>query len=238
LGRWQEGSLLRADRLIAISEDIRKELLGLGVEDARIRVIPNGVDVPTDTWEANTPHRYGAACVANLSQQPLKGLDILIEAWVIVTKAHGPVRLVICGRGNPTSLIRLAEGHGVSEFIEFAGSVQDVTSILLQADCFVLPSRVEGMSNALLEAMALGMPCVATSVSGSIDLIHSERNGMIVPVEDPVALANAILTVLGSQAARANLGHEARVSIETGYTTECMVRRYRDILAELDPRSQ
>jgi len=199
-------------------------------------MVPNGVDLPTEKWEASTQHRYGAACIANLSQQPLKGLDILIEAWAMVIKARGPVRLVICGRGNPTSLIRLARQHGVSEFIEFAGSVQDVTSILLKADSFVLPSRVEGMSNALLEAMALGMPCVATSVSGSVDLIHEERNGMIVPVENPVALANAILTVLGSQATRVNLGREARRSIETGYTTERMVGRYGAVLAELDPR--
>jgi len=233
----QKKGSIEARRSVAISEGIRQELLALGVEDSRIRLIPNGVDIPTKKWDAQARHRYGAACVANLSQQPLKGLDILIEAWATVIKTHGPVQLVVCGRGNPASLIRLAQRRGVAEFIDFAGSVQDVTSILLQADTFVLPSRVEGMSNALLEAMALGMPCVATSVSGSVDVIDSGRNGMLVPVEDPTALAEALLTVLGSQVTRADLGREARRCIEAGYTTERMISRYRDVLAELDASS-
>jgi len=92
------------------------------------------------------------------------------------------------------------------------------------------------MSNALLEAMALGMPCVATSVSGSVDLIDNGRNGFLVPGENPAALANAVLTVLGSQATGASLGREARRRIEMAYTTERMINRYRDVLTELDPR--
>jgi glycosyltransferase involved in cell wall biosynthesis len=210
--------------------------LALGVEESRIKTIPNGVDVPTVVWKAEDHHRYAAVCIGNISQQPLKGLDVLIEAWAIVTKARGPLRLVIGGRGNATSLIRLAERSGVGELVEFPGQLQDVTSVLLQADLFVLPSRVEGMSNSLLEAMALGMPCVATSVSGSVDLINNGRNGMLVPVDNPLALASTISTVLSSEETRANLGREARRSIEMGYTTERMVGRYRDVLREVDPR--
>jgi glycosyltransferase involved in cell wall biosynthesis len=235
MGRWQRQHLLAADRIVAISRDIREQLLFCGVQESRIRLIPNGVDVPKEKWDANDPHRYGAVCIANLSQQPLKGLDVLIEAWAIVRKAQGPVQLVVCGRGNATSLIELAHRYGVGELIEFKGSVENVTSILVQADLFVLPSRVEGMSNVLLEAMAVGMPCVATSVSGSVDLIDHGRNGMLVPVEDPMALAKAISAVLSSQATRANLGREARRCIEKSYTTEHMISRYRDVLGELDP---
>src|SRR5437879_11187431 len=84
VGHWQKRSLLRADRVVAISEDIRDELLALGVDESRIRLIPNGVDVPTEEWDPYASHFYGAACIANVSQQPLKGLDILIEAWAIV----------------------------------------------------------------------------------------------------------------------------------------------------------
>jgi len=236
VGRWQKESLLQADRVVAISEDIRKELLALGVEDYRIRMIPNGVDVPKEEWKADAHHRYGAVCIANFSQQPLKGLDVLVEAWaIVVAKAHGPVHLVICGRGNATSLIQLAQRHGIRELIEFRGSVHDVTSILLQSDVFVLPSRVEGMSNALLEAMALGMPCVATSVSGSADLIDSGRNGVLVPVENPGALAGAIVDVLSNPAMQVRIGLEARRTIERAYTTEVMARKYKALLEELSP---
>ena len=235
VARWQQESLLAADRIVAISQDIRKQLVLHGVDDSRIRVIPNGVDVPVETWAGHEPHRYAAVCVANLSQQPLKGLDVLVEAWALVTRDQGPSRLLICGRGNPSPLLRLAQRHGVREFVEFAGFVKDVTPTLLQAALFVLPSRVDGMSNALLEAMALGMPCVATSVSGSVDLIDSGRNGILVPVEDPLALANAIVGVLGKPHIQAQLGVEARRTIQGGYTTELMAGRYQRLLAELAP---
>jgi len=234
VGRWQRESLLSADRLIAISEDIRKELLALGVDQSRIRMIPNGVDVPTAQWDTVAPHRYAAICIANLSQQPLKGLDVLIEAWALVIRARGATQLLLGGGGNPSSLIKLAEHFGVEQFIEFAGSMRDVTSAMLQADVFVLPSRVEGMSNALLEAMALGMPCVVTAVSGNVDLIKNGRNGILVPPENPVALSDALLTLLHESTARVNLGREARRSIEMGYTTTHMLNRYRDVLSELD----
>lgn len=235
VARWQHESLLAADRIVAISQDIRQQLVQHGVDESRIRVIPNGVDVPVERWDGHAPHRYAAVCVANLSQQPLKGLDVLVEAWALVTRDRGPSRLLLCGRGNPSTLIRLAQRHGVRESVEFAGFVRDVTPTLLQAALFVLPSRVDGMSNALLEAMALGMPCVATSVSGSVDLIDSGRNGILVPVENPRALASAIVGVLGKPTTQAQLGLEARRTIEGGYTTELMVRKYELLLTELAP---
>ena len=236
LGRWQQKELLQADRLVAISSDIRAELQWLGAPDSRIRVIPNGVDLPSVQWDPELQHDVAAVCVANLSQQPLKGLDILVAAWPLVVSARGPARLMICGRGDSTTLRELADRHNVGGLIEFVGDVRDLTSILLRSEVFVLPSRVEGMSNALLEAMALGMPCVATAVSGSVDLIRNGRNGILVPSEDHRALAHALVSTLTSQTVRKTLGREARRTIQHGYTTERMVDQYRGLLGELDTR--
>ena len=236
LGRWQQKELLRADRLVAISSDIRAELQRLGAPDSRIRVIANGVDLPSVQWDPELQHNVAAVCVANLSQQPLKGLDILVAAWTLVVSARGPARLVICGRGDATTLRQLAGRHNVDRLIEFVGDVRDVTSQLLRSELFVLPSRDEGMSNALLEAMALGMPCIATAVSGSIDLIENGRNGILVPSEDHRALAHALVSMLTSQTVRKTLGREARRTIQNGYTTKRMVDQYRALLGELDTR--
>ena len=233
IARWQRRALLGADRVIAISESIRQELLALGVEPTRIRLIPNGVDIPTKTWQAQSAHLYAAVCVANLSQQPLKGLDVLIEAWGMVVRERKSIRLAIGGKGDSTVLVKLASECGVAEYVDFLGPVQDVGSLLQQAEAFVLPSRVEGMSNALLEAMALGMPCVATAVSGSVDLIDHERSGLLVQPANARALADAILYVLGSASLRAKLGQAARRHAQAHYTTDMMLQRYRKVLAEL-----
>ena len=233
IAQWQRRALLDADRVIAISESIREELLALGVEPARIRLIPNGVDIPTKTWESQSAHLYGAVCVANLSQQPLKGLDVLIEAWGMVVRERSAIRLAIGGKGDSTMLVKLASECGVAKYVDFLGPVEDVTSLLQQAEAFVLPSRVEGMSNALLEAMALGMPCVATAVSGSVDLIEHERSGLLVPPANARALADAIIYLLGSASLRAKLGQAARRRTQAHYATDMMVQRYREVLSEL-----
>ncbi|OLC43990.1 MAG: hypothetical protein AUH75_01950 [Gemmatimonadetes bacterium 13_1_40CM_4_65_7] len=203
------------------------------MEESRVRVIPNGVDLPAVRWKDDHPHPYSVACVANISQQPLKGLDVLLEAWAQAVKLH-PGRLVIYGRGNPTSLVHLARALDIHDSVEFAGRVDDVTSRLLTAEIFVLPSRVEGMSNALLEAMSLGMPCVATAVSGSVDLIQTGRNGLLVEPGDPSSLALAIVKLLRSSAIRAQFGRAARESIERNFTTEMMIMNYLEVLAEVD----
>ncbi len=235
VARWQKASLLSADRLIAISTDIRRQLLSLGVQESQIRFIPNGVDIPPEQW-TDRDHLHAAGCVANLSQQPLKGLDVLVEAWALVAKDYPTARLVIYGRGSSASLIRLADALGVQDKIDFAGSVRDVGTRLLEAGMFVLPSRVEGMSNALLEAMSLGMPCIATAVSGNVDLIQTGRNGLLVQPGDPNSLALAIVKLLRSPAIRAQFGRAARESIERNFTTEIMISNYQNVLAEFDQR--
>src|SRR6266581_1328634 len=214
IASWQRRALLRADRIVAISGHVRKQIVALGVDESRITLIPNGVDLPAKQWEVAAAHVRAAVCVANLSQQPLKGLDVLIEAWGSLVKEIGQRHhLMICGRGDSTTLAALARGQGVQDLVTFAGFVVNVEPILLESSLFVLPSRFEGMSNALLEAMALGMPCVSTAVSGSTDLIESGRNGILVPVDNPIALAEALIEVLGNKAMQSRLGIEARRTI-------------------------
>jgi len=135
----------------------------------------------------------------------------------------------------------MAAELSIQDTVEFLGWRSDVIDLLRQSWGFVLPSRNEGMPNALLEAMACGLPCVATRVSGSEDIIADGRNGILVESEQPTQLADALRRLIQDTELAERLGREARVTVVREHQLVQMVERhlalYREILAENDKGS-
>jgi glycosyltransferase involved in cell wall biosynthesis len=223
---------LRADRIVAVNKRIVDELRQAGVPAERIAVIPNGVDV----------NGLGCRCDYGLTSplvavfvgrlHPQKGLDVLIAAFAEVVRSRPGIgwRLWLLGDGpSRPELETMAQQMGVAQDVKFWGQVDNVSTLLDRADIFVLPSRAEGMSNALLEAMAHGLPCVATRISGNTDLIQHGENGLLVQPESETALAEAMLNLADDEMLRRRVGRAARETVETGYSMDSIAQRYVEL---------
>src|SRR5262249_33380621 len=135
-----------------------------------LQLIPNSVDIarfhPPSEEPLSGQRSQTVVCTARLCYQ--KGLDVLLEAWHLVQKELPKARLIIAGNGPlQTSLVNMTRSLDIEESVEFLGPQSDILAVLYRGSIATLPSRWEGMPNAVLEAMACGLPCVATCVSGS-----------------------------------------------------------------------
>ena len=207
---------------VANSDAVREQTVRReGVPPERIRVIPNAVDVerfrpaaPGERETLRTRLGFPAAgpligCVANL--RPVKGHRVLIEAFAAVCARVPDARLALVGEGPlENSLRERARELGVLDRVHFLGLRQDVPDLMRAFDTLVLASHSEGFSNALLEAMASGLPTVATAVGGNPELLADEGLGVLVPASDPVAMAVALGDLLTSPDRCRRLGAAAR----------------------------
>lgn len=198
------------------------------------QLVPNGVDIArfqpvSDEGEKRT---QTVVCVSNARYE--KGLDVLLQAWRLVQQRQPEAKLVILGDGPmQDQLDHMADALKISQSVEFAGLRNDVPEQLHRGLISVLPSRWEGMPNALLEAMASGLACVATRVSGSEDVIQHGVNGLLVEVENYEEMAQALVTLLRDPALTRKYGAEARTTIEQDYTLEHALNRYTSIYRRL-----
>jgi glycosyltransferase involved in cell wall biosynthesis len=166
----------------------------------------------------------------------IKGHRFLVDALAHLNNEQQNLHLVIIGTGDQhDALLRQAEQAGISHAIHLLGHREDIEVCLAGFDCFVLPSLNEGMGRALVEAMAAGLPVIASRVGGIPALIENGKNGILVPAGDSSALANAIRKVIDDAAWAAELGTHARDSIDASYGIPAMVRSiestYRKALA-------
>ncbi|HEU5382647.1 MAG TPA: glycosyltransferase family 4 protein [Ktedonobacteraceae bacterium] len=214
-------------RLIVLSTRMHASLKQYGLDGAEVLLIPNGVD--TEHFQPCLTQQEAHAtvvCVAKLRYQ--KGLDILLQAWRQVLKQMPAARLFIVGDGPLlVSLYHLASNLEIAHSVEFTGFCSDVALYLQRARIAVLPSRWEGMPNALLEAMACGLACVATYVSGSEDLLQNGRYGVLVEPEDAEKLAEALLLLLRKPDLARHYGQLARKHIEQNFAFHQVMCRYQ-----------
>jgi glycosyltransferase involved in cell wall biosynthesis len=158
------------------------------------------------------------AVVANLRAE--KGHDVLIDAAPRIVAAHPEVEFVFAGDGpQAAALVDRARARGIADRIQFLGQCRNVPEILASTDLFVLPSRTEALPNAVIEAMAAGLPVVASDVGGIPELIAHGTSGWLVPPGHSDALADAIVALLDDSALARKLGAAAadRVSREFGF---------------------
>src|SRR5260370_24515814 len=173
-------------------------------------------------------------CVARLDYA--KGVDGLLHAWGRMIRepaewrAHLKPRLHLVGKGVcGAQMERIVAALGIQDSVEFLGSRADVVDLLQQSWGFVMPSRWEGMPNALLEAMACGLPCVATRVSGSEDIIADGVNGLLVEPEQPAEMAQALRRIIEDPDLTQRLGQEGRTSVVRDYQLISVVKQCLEV---------
>ncbi len=196
------------------------------------QLIPNGVDTkrfyPTSDMSLEEKRAQTVVCVSKLRYE--KGVDVLLQAWYLVQQQVPQARLLVVGSGPiQPQLTQMAEALGIRESIEFAGLQTDVVAQLHRAGIAILPSRWEGMPNAVLEAMACGISCIATRVSGSEDIIQQGANGLLVEVEDYEAMAEALITLLCDTTLAERCGQAARATVEQRYSLEHITDMYIEL---------
>jgi glycosyltransferase involved in cell wall biosynthesis len=215
---------------------------------SKIKVHYNGVSLPDLNKErpplasmASSSVEVWIGIVASLT--PVKRHDLIIQAFAQLL-AKSPLmnaRLLLLGEGpQRAELERLAQSCGVAGSVQFEGAVTDVDAYLRHLDIGVLCSDREGLSNAILEYMAYGLPVVATDVGGNCELVSSS-NGILVPANDASALASAMGQLANSAELRARLGLASRQKVEASFSWENSMRDlenyYRDLLPHAEVRS-
>ena len=214
-----------ADAVVALSPAIRAELEAAGYDPARIHDLPNGVPVPEIPWSPRQGWQEAPVVVFVGRLAPEKNLGMLVAAWPLVREAYPQARLVLVGEGPERANLEAQIGRlGMHGAIELAGPKSDPTPLLRSADLFVLPSREEGMSVALLEAMALGVPAVASDIPGNRGLVDHGEHGLLFAPGDPKAAAAAILAAWADPEAALLRAGAARRRVVERYSIEAMAR--------------
>lgn len=203
--------------------------------DKNIFSIPNLLELPTETWSPSRTCRPEEKLIVSVGRfASEKGHRYLIEALSLLDREDVAWRCTFLGEGElETELRSHTAAHGLSEWVTFPGFCKDVFSVLLTADVFVLPSLHESSPNALIEAMGIGMPCIASNVGGVVDLIEDEKNGIRVPPQDPTALAAALHRVLTDPNFAIELGRNARTTIQQKFDSARSIQKLEEIYVGL-----
>jgi glycosyltransferase involved in cell wall biosynthesis len=230
---------LAADRVLVNALCVRDLVLREGVEPDRVVVVRNGVDLDAlertarDADDPALPPGAWITCVANM-HHPVKGQTDLLVALREVLREHPDARLALVGDGVRRPLLeRLAGQLGVSSRVHFLGFRLDGAAILARTAVAVSASYAEGISNAILEAMALRLPVVATAVGGSPELVREGRTGFLVPPGAPGALARRLSDLLADAGLRHRMGERGRRVVEREFDVAQMRLGYDALYDEL-----
>jgi glycosyltransferase involved in cell wall biosynthesis len=238
--------LQRVSKWIALSHEMADELATLKIPYEKITIIPNSTEIPIEAaYDEGTKVRSRRELsrsmdkigifVGRLSEE--KNLDVLIHAWSAVVKEYPDAHLLLLGEGgsyrNVESKLRTqVDRLALDKSIHFLGHVDNVKEYMLASDVFVLPSRTEGMSNSLVEALACGAAIVATNIPANSEICEDEVNSLLVPVGVDTDLSNAILRILESPDLARKIGTEARLKAEHDLSVDAMVGAYLKVYHE------
>jgi glycosyltransferase involved in cell wall biosynthesis len=230
--RLIRSTLRRAALVVALSPGWERALLA--ITNCSTTVIPNAVPIPTQAAEPSLPPRI--VTLGKLGDG--KGSRVLVQALAALDERHGEARLVLAGHGDRAPVLAEARRLGVEQRVELPGWIgpDERHRTLAGATIFALPSREEGMPVALLEAMAYGLPVVATPVGSVPDVVSEGRSGFLVPPDDVQALAQRLHALLDDPAAARRMGAEGRrqmrerhdihvVAAQVGNALDAVLRR-------------
>jgi glycosyltransferase involved in cell wall biosynthesis len=245
-GQWlQNLSNMWATAIIANSHAARQECLQRDkfVTEKKIQVIYNGIDTERYIAKIDRIHKKRTLHIPEDSRvvgiiaslQPRKRHQDFLNAAVRVLQTYPRTVFLIVGRddGIKSELETLAKDLGIQEVVIFAGERFDIPEILSILDVQVLSSSVEGLSNAILEGMAAGKPIVATQIAGNSELVVYEETGLLVPSEDPNALADAINRLLGDPKLRDRMGRAGKQRVATLFQMERMIQQTEALYQKL-----
>ncbi|MBI5777256.1 MAG: glycosyltransferase family 4 protein, partial [Nitrospirae bacterium] len=242
-----------ADVVFAVSRNVEVSLKAGGVKPEHIHVLHSGIDlalVPVSPSGAEFRRRHGIpptapllGTVANLF--PRKGYDVMCRALSVLRRRRPGIHYLIVGTGDPgyeQTLRALVQSLGLGGQVHFAGFQEPVYPALAAMDVYVHPAIMEGFGIALLEAMAMAKPVVATTTGGIPDIVVHEETGLLVAPGDPEALASAVGVLLDDTSRWAVLGKAGRQRVERLFTVDAMVSKltacYEDVIREHGSRAQ
>jgi glycosyltransferase involved in cell wall biosynthesis len=230
--------------VVAISEEVRRRLLDAGVRSERVAVIRSGVEPPAGlpgaAGRAAARARLGVdgelviGIVAALERR--KGHDVLLRALATLDGAPR-WRCLVCGGGSQhEALQRLAADLGIAARVRFMGEQPQVADVLAALDVFVMPSRHEGLGVAVLEAMAMSLPVIASAVGGIPEAVKPRETGLLVPPDDPAALAAALNELLLDVEKAKRMGVAGRERVLAEFSMEEMASRYERLYDDVSRR--
>lgn len=235
---------------VALSRDLADYLVGrIGVPARRVSQIYNGVDVarfrpagqgaagtdraePIDGCPFDPASHWLVGSVGRM--QAVKDQTTLVRAFLralaLWPALRRDMRLVLVGEGPlRAQCLSLLDAAGAADLAWLPGERSDVPALMRGLHCFVLPSLAEGISNTILEAMASGLPVVATRVGGNADLVAEGVTGLLVPAADTEAMAQALIGLAGARARAEGMGRAGRARVEARFSLQTMVAAYRDL---------
>jgi glycosyltransferase involved in cell wall biosynthesis len=231
------------DLSLAVSERVKEYLIKeIGLDPAKIRVVPNGVDLAALDGaqpravvrrELGLPEEAKVIGLVGRLDHWGKGHKELFQALADWPGPEGPQALIIGGGRRLAEVQALAANLGLADKVHFLGTRSDVPDLLRALDVFVLPSYSEGLSLALLEAMAGGLPVIATAVGGTPEVVSDGVTGLLIPPQDAGALTAALQRLLADPALAARLGANARREVQEKFSLERLGREINEIYGEL-----
>jgi sugar transferase (PEP-CTERM/EpsH1 system associated) len=235
--RWQNRLASQlSSKVVAVSHDAAAVARELEKVPARhVEVVHNGIDL--DRFHANPSpfsqaNEFRAVHVARLNR--VKDQVTLLRATQLVSTELAGFRLDIIGDGPAREeLLQLSSELGLQSHVHFHGMQEDVPDRLAQADMFVLSSVSEGICLTLLEAMAAGLPVVATDVGGNGEIVDAGYTGLLVPARDPAAMAVAIVRLCRKAEESRQMGQRGRARVEKLFSVQSMVAKYEALYREL-----
>ena len=248
MGRVAGQLYARADAIACIARTIEREALAAGVARARVHYLPNAIDMtrfrpPTDTERVALRRQFdvplaATVCVflGRLSRE--KGLMELMEAWQIVRPANavllvaGPDMTNHAWNVGPEAR-EFVRRHQLESSVRFLGSTDDVPTLMRVADIAVQPSHFEALGLSAIEALACGVPVIASAVGGLVDFVHDDENGIRCPPQNPEALARALRQLIDDPARRTRLAAQARSSVESLYDEAAVFGRFAALARSL-----
>lgn len=236
-----------SDRIFCVSQSVANYVVEfIGVSRDKISVIPNGVDIKDFVGLPDPqtirmhyglpPNDFIVGSVGRL--HPVKNFDLLIKVFKRLHELYPRAHLMIIGDGplrkNLESLC-CELGLSKNEHVFFLGDQTDIPALLSAMDLFVLPSKHEGMPNAVLEAMAAGLPVVTTSAGGTQEIIQNNKTGILVKPDDPEALYQALALLFSDSELRRRLGNAAYGHVKENFsldrTINITVNLYQEIIS-------
>ncbi len=220
-----------ADRVVCVSDDGVSLSAGEGLNPRRLVAIWNGIDVSRFSYAGPLS---GGPVVMVGRMSPEKDVSTLVLAAEIAARAWPGFRLEVAGDGACLPALKRQAGDlGLGAHVAFLGEVRDIPTLLHRAGLFVLPSLTEGISMTLLEAMAAGLPVVATRVGGNPEVVVDGETGLLVPAGSPTELAKAMHRLLGDPGQGQRMGRAGRDRVERLFDVRRMVGDYESLYHNL-----
>jgi glycosyltransferase involved in cell wall biosynthesis len=221
--------LKRSARIIAVSRAVARHVRALGGCLEKTDVIPNGVD--RAVFSPSEPRPGAAPTILFVGRLAVnKGPQVLIDALPRVLERFPETQVHLIGDGPlRRDLERSVQQRGMTDSVRFLGTQREIEDRLRSGDIFVLPSLMEGLPLTVLEAMACGLPVIATAVGGTVEIVEEGVNGYLVRPGEPGDLASRLCDLLGNARLRREMGREGERTVERGYDWDTITQRTIDV---------